>query len=99
MTRKRDIARPYPPDYCDAETLAYRLGLARDTVHDWSRRGLLPKPLDIGTERRWRWSDVEAWIAAHNGEGLDSGDSGPLPSDDPFSRGIMNAKASPHAAS
>ena len=46
MTRKCEISRTYPPDYVSCETLAYRLDLARSTVDDWVRRGLLPKPTD-----------------------------------------------------
>ena len=95
--RKHAVTRPYPPDYCDAETVGYRLGLAAETIHDWARRGLLPKPRDIGTQRRWRWADIETWIAAQNGElpdGLDTSSPQHLPSrDDPFSRGVLNAKA------
>lgn len=67
MTRRRDIARPYPPDYCDAETLAYRLDIARDDIGRHVKQGLLPPPVDIlPGKRHWRWADVEAWIAARN---------------------------------
>lgn len=32
MPRKREISRPFAPDYVSAETLAYRLDYSRSTV-------------------------------------------------------------------
>lgn len=55
--------RSFPPDYVSAQTLAYRLDCSRSTVDDYVRRGVLPKPLRLGTLQRWRWSDIEVWIA------------------------------------
>jgi predicted DNA-binding transcriptional regulator AlpA len=94
MTRKHDVVRPYPPDLCSAETLAYRLDISRSTFDDYIRLGHLPRPLEIGTQRRWRWVDIEAWIAARNG--LDAVPIDPLNSEagDPYIRGLANAKAS-----
>jgi predicted DNA-binding transcriptional regulator AlpA len=57
----------FPPDYVSAETLAYRLDCSRSTIDDYVRRGLLPPPASVGNLQRWRWSDVEAWIAARSG--------------------------------
>ncbi len=87
--------RPYAPDYVSAATLAYRLDIGLSTVSDHVKRGLLPPPIEISPGlRHWRWADVEAFIAARNG--LDGASTDPLPSDDPFVRGL-NHVASPHA--
>jgi predicted DNA-binding transcriptional regulator AlpA len=65
--RKADTFRPYPPDFCDAQTLAYRLSCSERTVTDYCRAGLLPKPIMIGNLVRWSWAEVEAHIALQNG--------------------------------
>jgi len=54
--RKSDVARPYPPDFCSAETLAYRLDCC--AMHDYAASGLLPKPVTIGNLSRRSWNDV-----------------------------------------
>lgn len=64
---KDKVRRTYAPDYVSAETLAYRLDCSRSTIDDYVRRGLLPAPASVGNLQRWRWSDVEAWIAARSG--------------------------------
>ena len=61
--RKQDVKRAFAPDYVSGETLAYRLDCSRSTVDDYVRRGLLPPAQNVGNLQRWRWSDVEAWIA------------------------------------
>ena len=55
-------APSFPPDFCSAETLAYRLDCSVTTVHSYVRRGLLPKPLRLGDLVRWRWTQVESFI-------------------------------------
>jgi predicted DNA-binding transcriptional regulator AlpA len=87
MPRKREIERPYAPDYVSAETLAYRLDYSRSAIDDYVRRGLLPKPLAVGAQARWRWADVESWIAARNAVAFGGGDNGqshPSGESDPF---------------
>lgn len=87
MPRKHEIERPFAPDYVSAETLAYRLDYSRSTIDDYVRRGLLPKPVTVGTGARWRWSDIESWIAARNGIALRHAENGQFPSSgesDPF---------------
>jgi predicted DNA-binding transcriptional regulator AlpA len=64
--RKRDVKRPYHPSYLSAESLAYELDVSRSTVDDFVQRGLLPKPLTVGSVPRFRWVDVEAVILAQN---------------------------------
>jgi predicted DNA-binding transcriptional regulator AlpA len=73
--------RPYPPDYVSRETLAYRLDLRAGDVDRMVTAGLLPQPVLVGNEQRWRWSDVEARLA-----------TGSEPRhDDPYMRGVENA--------
>jgi predicted DNA-binding transcriptional regulator AlpA len=59
-------ARPYPPDYVSAETLAYRLDCSRSTIDAYVRAGLLPKPETIGNLQRWDFGQVKAFIKAQN---------------------------------
>jgi predicted DNA-binding transcriptional regulator AlpA len=67
MARKHEVCRPFAPDYCSRETLAYRLDVTAGTVSEWARSGRLPKPLEVGASQRWSWADVQAWIRARNG--------------------------------
>lgn len=48
--------------YVKAATLAQLLDCAETTVHDYSKRGLLPKPRHIGGMTRWNWAEVEQMI-------------------------------------
>jgi predicted DNA-binding transcriptional regulator AlpA len=64
--RKRDVQRPYPPDYVDRSTLAYRLDASLAKVDADVKAGLLPRPVLVGSLTRWRWADVEAHIEAAN---------------------------------
>ena len=73
--------RHYPPDYVSRETLAYRLDLRASDVDRMVTAGMLPPPLFIGNEKRWRWSDIEAQL----------GNPGTLVDDDPYMRGRSNA--------
>ena len=74
---------PYAPDYVSAEMLAHRLDCSKTTVHDYVRRGILPKPIRIGELVRWRWVDVEKWI-----ELLETGDDGHANANDPYLAGV-----------
>lgn len=71
---KSDQLRPYPPDFVSAETLAYRLDCSVRSVQDYTKSGLIPKPITIGNLVRWRWSDIVEHVAADNdlGNGLGS---------------------------
>jgi hypothetical protein len=40
VARKRDVERPYPPEYVSAETLAYLLDYSRSTVQGSVRPGV-----------------------------------------------------------
>ncbi|HZA75497.1 MAG TPA: hypothetical protein VE623_03810 [Acidimicrobiales bacterium] len=43
--------------------IAERLGVTRDAVNQWRRRGLgFPEPQwNVGGRPAWEWEDVEAW--------------------------------------
>ncbi len=92
MTRKRDVIRPYPPDLCSAETLAYRLDMSRATVDTYIRLGHLPPPIDIGTQRRWRWTEIETWISMRNHEAGLTHDADVELDHDPFLVGVQNVR-------
>lgn len=46
-------ARPYPPDYCDAEEMAYLLSMGRSTFLEFVAAGSLPQGVKIGGKRLW----------------------------------------------
>lgn len=47
--------------YLKDTDLAERYQIARNTVWDWSRKGILPKPIKLGHQcTRWLRSEVEA---------------------------------------
>lgn len=91
MTGRKRKQRSFPPDYVSTQTLAYRLDCSRSTVDDYVRRGLLPRPISVGTLQRWRWSDIEAWIV-HTSVGFSSQESAAHDADpdeeDPYSLGV-----------
>lgn len=98
MTRKRDVVRPFPPDYCSRETLAYRLDCSTDTIDRDRRRGLLPPPELVGTMERWHWDLVLAHIKARNGKSDEfvvsaNGDVHRIGDEDPFSAGVARVAA------
>lgn len=92
MTRKRDIARPFPPEYVSAETAAYLLDLSRSTFDDYVRRHLLPQSVTVGAMPRWRWRDLDSHILAINGLAPD-GKSAPPSEPDRFDQGAKRAAA------
>ena len=91
--RKHEVERAFPPDYVSAETLAYRLDCSRSTVDDYVRRGLLPTPRIIGNLQRWRWSEIEAWIASQSAIRDQLGLRGANDEDDPYSLGVKRVTA------
>ena len=64
--RKRDVIRPYPPDFVSAETLAYRLDISRSALDERVDRGDLPRPYDLGGVPRYFWAEVEMSIRNSN---------------------------------
>lgn len=92
--RKHGVQRAFAPDYVSAETLAYRLDCSRSTVDDYVRRGLLPTPRIIGNLQRWRWSEIEAWIASQSVVLDQLGSRDPdADEDDPYSLGVKRVTA------
>lgn len=80
-------APAYPPDYCDAETLAYRLSVAVGCVDQMVRRGEIPAPYEYSGAVRWKWAEVEQCVARlRTASGTVSMDGS-----DPITRGIDNA--------
>lgn len=94
-SRKHEVERAFAPDYVSAETLAYRLDCSRSTVDDYVRRGLLPIPRIVGNLQRWRWSEIEAWIA-NQGAARDQllSSNADADDDDPYSLGVKRVTAS-----
>jgi hypothetical protein len=89
--RKSETARPYRPDYCSAETLAYRLDCSERTVQDYASAGCLPKPVTIGNLVRWNWEDVVEHVWAQNGVG-DTGTLLRLAAGDEYSADILKLR-------
>jgi len=52
------------PMLLDAEALGRQLGLSTRTVRRMDTSGLLPRPVRIGRNVRWRWPEVIAWTKA-----------------------------------
>ncbi|WP_366522384.1 helix-turn-helix transcriptional regulator [Flagellatimonas centrodinii] len=49
--------------YVNVRTVAARCSIHRSTVYKLVQRGLLPRPIRLGSCARWRVADVEAAIA------------------------------------
>lgn len=83
--------RYYPPDYCDRETLAYRLSLRPGAIDQLVSRGVIPAPTMIADALRWKWATVEAALDGVR-RGMDSaGSRGDDEGDDPFISGARRA--------
>ena len=78
-----DTKRAYPPDFVDADELAYRLSCSKTTVSSYVARGLLPKPMRIGDLVRWRWATVDRYVSA-----LENGTDSHADAVDPYLAGI-----------
>ena len=87
----------YPPDYCDKETLAYRLSVKPGAVDQLVKRGIIPPPTFVGDAMRWRWVTVEAAIEGAR-RGMDSArPSGNDDGDDPLLAGARRAAQAANA--
>ncbi|GBF27946.1 hypothetical protein MnTg02_03007 [bacterium MnTg02] len=65
MSRKKsDIRRPFAPDYVSRATLAFRLDFSEGKIDTLVDDGVLPSPILIEGQKRWRWADVDAAILA-----------------------------------
>ena len=63
---------PYPPPWQDLPTLAQHTCLGESTIEHWVRRGVFPKPHKINGVNRWRWKEVDKWLAGDSGSGAAS---------------------------
>ncbi len=77
----RTILGDRPPSYVSKATLAAELDVSESTVDDYVRRGILPKPIQLGGSVRWCWAQVQASLAPL---------SGPAAPSDPFMAGVEN---------
>jgi predicted site-specific integrase-resolvase len=53
------------PKNCDpvgADDIADRLGVQRNTVHQWRQRGVLPDPpWTVSGRPAWNWPEIAKW--------------------------------------
>lgn len=57
--------RPYPPELCSAETMAYLLDIGTSTFRSYVARGLLPTGISRGGSVRWpRQVVIDAWTGS-----------------------------------
>jgi Helix-turn-helix domain len=54
-----------------AEVAAY-LRVSDRTLDDWAYRRVGPKFSHVGQQRRYRWEDVEAYLAEHSRSGQET---------------------------
>jgi predicted DNA-binding transcriptional regulator AlpA len=92
MTRKREISRPYPPEFVSAETAAYLLDCSRTKFDDLVRLGYLPKAVEVGGLMRWCWEDVRAAVRAMNALATEPADA-PTSEPDRFLEGVSRVAA------
>lgn len=74
MGDRRVILGHRPPSFVSKATLAAELDLSETTVDSYVKRGLLPRPVQIGGSVRWRWDDVAATLAARTMQAAGQGD-------------------------
>lgn len=47
------MSRHYPPDYCDADEMAYLLSMGKTTFLEYVAAGSLPQGVKLGHKRLW----------------------------------------------
>lgn len=52
-----------PPPLASTAEVAAMLGIPQKTLVEWRSRGIGPEYLRIGRHVRYRWSDVDTWLA------------------------------------
>lgn len=64
-TTSQDIRRQPldPDDWLSPEGLSERLDIPIPTLHVWRTRGGGPPAARVGRHLRYRWGDVQAWLA------------------------------------
>jgi len=53
----------------DGEAVAAYLGVPRKTLYHWTRQGGGPPSYRIGKHRKYRRSEVDAWVASRRDRG------------------------------
>jgi excisionase family DNA binding protein len=61
LTFGADMSQPHEP-LANIEDVATYVGVSLGTVNQWLYKGVAPKSYKVGKHRRFRWSDVEAWL-------------------------------------
>jgi predicted DNA-binding transcriptional regulator AlpA len=75
-----------PPAYLSCASLARELNVSETTVHEMTRRGVIPQPVKLSAGCvRWCWFDVQAALASLSGGGASEAGN------DPFLVGVRNA--------
>jgi hypothetical protein len=72
--RKRDVSRPFPPEFVDVETLAYLLSVSESTITSWRKSGKLPGPIEGLLSHglvRWHWPAVREHLLSRDKESDD----------------------------
>lgn len=49
--------------YATVDEVAAYLGIAKQTVYGWRKRGFGPKATKVGRLVRYSWADLEKWAA------------------------------------
>lgn len=78
------IVHARPPSYLSCATLARELDLSETTVREMVDRGILPKPIRLGSSVRWRWGDVQRALGG-------IADAAGVSTDDPYMVGAVHA--------
>jgi predicted DNA-binding transcriptional regulator AlpA len=84
VRQARTILGDRPPSYLSKATLAAELDISETTVDDYVKRGILPKPIQLGGSVRWSWAQVQASLETltRSGQALD-----------PFIAGLRNVSS------
>lgn len=91
--------RPYPPEWCAAETMAYLLDMSETKFRDLVRTGVLPPGVDRAGTVRWnRIQTLEAWDAAQERGKVATGEDGGDPILEAARRGGKTSRARREAA-
>lgn len=68
------MSRPYPPDVCTADEMAYLLSMGKSTFLANVEAGLLPEGVKIGGKRLWIRAHVIEHVASLASPAVDSTD-------------------------
>lgn len=72
------------PAYLSCASLAQELDLSESTVRNMVDRGILPRPIRMGSSVRWSWDDVQRALG-----GIAAAAAGQT--DDPYMVGAVHA--------